>query len=215
MEGIKVTVLGGAILVMGAAGAIASTSCDQTFTFLGLTRGSRPVLWVAEALGGECLYTQLVQVILDDPNAVMVSTDIPSREIGWLKDAMGHFAAEKAQPLEDVQGLWMARGTTWYVKPPKARGDLAIAFTAHVAAGGSNGVSWNKERGLHGVMAPEVGNAKARLVYFYPAGLYFDYTISQAYYLPKSGYLVVFTNQKLLAVGLDTMHGFMVLKVTQ
>jgi hypothetical protein len=203
------------VILLAAGGAAASTSCDQKFTFLGLTRGSRPVVWVAEELGGECLSAQLVQAILDDPNTTTVSTDIPSRQIGWLKEAMANFATEKPQPLQDVQGFWMARGTTWYIKPPQTRSDLASAFTAHVAAGGSNGQTWNKARGLKGVVAPEVGNATARLIYFYPAGLYFDYTISQAFFHPRSGYLIVFTNQKTLAVGLDTMHGFMVLKVAQ
>lgn len=204
-----------ATVLIAAAGAAGSTSCDQKFTFLGLTRGSRPVVWVAEELGGECLSAQLVQAILDDPNTTTISTDIPSRDIGWLKDAIGNFAAEKTQPLEDVQGLWMARGTTWYIKPPKPRSDLPVAFNAHVAAGGSNGLSFNRERGSKDVVIPEVGNAKARLVYYYPAGLYFNYTISQAYFSPRSGFLVLFTRQKTLAVGLDTMHGFMVLKITQ
>ncbi|MBE0534359.1 MAG: hypothetical protein IH624_01730 [Phycisphaerae bacterium] len=214
MESMKTAVVIAAVFGM-SLGAAASTSCDQKFTFLGLTRGSQPILWVAEELGGECLSTQLVQVILDDPNAVTVSTEIPSRQVTWLKDAMKQFATEAARPLDDVQGLWMARGATWYVKPPNPRSDLSLAFSAHVAGGGSNGISWNKERGLKGVVAPEVGNAGARLIYSYPAGLYFNYTISQAYFFPRSGHLVVFTHQKLLAVGLDTMHGFMVLKITQ
>ncbi len=200
-------------LFVAAAGA--STSCDQKFTFLGLTRGSSHVLWVAEELGGECFSAQLVQAVLDDPNSTTIATDIPSRQIAWLKDAIANFAAEKPQPLDNVQGLWIAPGTNWYIKAPQPRNDLKAAFTTHVAVGGSNGSTWNKAQGPKGIVPADVGNAVARLIYFYPSGLYFDYSISQAYYFPRSGHLVVFTNQPLLAVGLDTMHGFMVLKISQ
>jgi len=212
MEGTRAAL---ALIVVLAGGAAASTSCNQKFTFLGLTRGSHHTVWVAEELGGECLSAQLVQVILDEPDTVTVTTDIPSRQTGWLKEAMGNFAVEKAQPMKDNQGLWMAPATTWSVAPPQPRDDLAKAFTDHVVAGGSNGSTWNKARGLKGVVPPQIGNADAKLIYFDPSGLYFDYTISQAFWMPRSGYLVVFTKQKLLAVGLDTMHGFMVLKVSQ
>ncbi|HPD46644.1 MAG TPA: hypothetical protein P5279_08940 [Anaerohalosphaeraceae bacterium] len=215
MEGMKAVVFRILALASVANTALASTSCDQTFTFLGLTRGSQPVLWIAETLGGECYSAQLVQVILSEPNAAMAATDIPSREIAWLKDIMENFATEKALALEATQGRWAVRGMNWHIRPPQARSDLATAFAAHVAAGGSNGSSWNAEQGLRAVITPELGNAKARLIYAYPAGLYFNYDIAQAYYFPRRGLLLVFTRQKMLAVGLDTMHGFMVLKISQ
>jgi len=39
-----------------------------------------------------------------------------------------------------------------------------------------------------------------------------EYPISIAYYFPKSGYMLVLTRRKKLAVGPGTMHGFFMLR---
>ncbi len=62
-------------------------------------------------------------------------------------------------------------------------------------------------------MLPPVDGVRINLVYHYPTGLYINYEINKVYYSPNFGYLLIFTRQPKLAVGLDTMHGFVILKI--
>ncbi|OQA00291.1 MAG: hypothetical protein BWY71_00770 [Planctomycetes bacterium ADurb.Bin412] len=63
------------------------------------------------------------------------------------------------------------------------------------------------------MVLPGFDGLSARLVYFYPAGLYVNYEIDRVYYFPKSRYLLIFTRQPQKAVGLDTMHGFLLFRL--
>jgi hypothetical protein len=94
--------------------------------------------------------------------------------------------------------------------PPPDSAQLKL-FEKEYALGDER--SWNSKHGIQGINTPSVEGLNVRMVYYYPEGLYIDYTISKVYYFPRSGYVLVFTNQPRLASGLDTMHGFLLLKI--
>jgi len=135
------------------------------------------------------------------------------KEWGWLKDGMVHFETEEPVALFERDGKWTTGQAPWYIQAPEYSEELVAAYEAHVRQyNGQNLPAWMKDQGAKAIQEPQVSNMKATVVYAYPSGLYMDYSISSAYYFPKSGYLLVFTKQKRLAVGLDTMHGFLLLR---
>jgi hypothetical protein len=58
-----------------------------------------------------------------------------------------------------------------------------------------------------------IKGTKAVLDYYYPKGFYINYTIDKVYYFPREKVLLVFTQNEKLAAGMDTMHGFMILRI--
>lgn len=194
--------------------AFATTNCKQAFTFLGMTQGTNPTFWITEELSAECDVTYLVQVAIHNSNATLISTEMElDGNCSRLKELMKCFVTETPVELINKNDIWKPGDESWFIKAPTFNQNHIIEFKKHISEGGNNGRSWNDERKLKGVLVPEINSVDARMIYFYPSGLYINYDISKAYYFPKSGYILIFTSQKKLAVGLDTMHGFILLRM--
>ncbi len=204
------------VLLVGKQDLQATTNCDQAFTFLARSKGNNPVFWIAEDVGEECFVSYLLLVTISPSKATLISIDL--RNFGdwdWLKEGTEHLRTELPVELENQNGTWKITQTSEYIKPPPYNSKLSAQFDKHIRKGGSNGVSWNRNHGLKGILLPVIGGAKTKLIYFYPVGLYINYDIAKVYYFPKSGYILIFTHQPKLAVGLDTMHGFLLLKMVK
>lgn len=202
-----------AVYQVSAAPARASTNCSQTFTFLARTKGSNPVFWIAEDLDGQCSRSRLLQVAVAGSKASLFSADLKrQKDWSWLKERVNRFMTEEALELTGRNGVWKSSRAGWSVSPPAADANLAAEFQEHIRRGGSNARTWNKARKTGGAIMPVVNRIKVAPVYYYSDGLYFNYEISRACYFPKSGYILIFTRQKIHAVGLDTMHGFILLR---
>ncbi len=200
----------GVVLAGRAAGA---TNCEQRFALIGRTKGACPTFWIAEDLSGECHQSHLLQVVLAGGRAMLVRSELElQKDWDWLRRDMGRFRTEAPIKLVRVGDTWRTKGVTWYVRGPEEKPSLGRAFDEHIRSGGSGAASWNGKRGAEGVVPPRVDGFDAELVYYYGRGLYVNYDIAQVFYFPETGYLLVFTEQKKRAVGLDTMHGFMLLR---
>jgi len=196
--------------------AAGSTNCTQKFTFLARTRGPNPTFWIAVDLGGECLASRLLQVAIVNGRAMLIQSDLEVQEDwGWLTTAMKRFRTEEPIELVKVEGRWRTKGVKWSVAAPAVNEQLADAFDRHIRAGGDDGKTWNRKMGVRGVVSPVVEGIDAEMLYYHDRGLYVNYDIAKVYYFPKSGYLLMFTEQKRPAVGGDTMHGFMLLRRTK
>jgi hypothetical protein len=99
------------------------------------------------------------------------------------------------------------------VSTPSEETTLNEAFHRHVADGGSDARSFYAAPDAPKRHCPTVKGAAAKPMFFSERGLFFNYTIDSAYFFPRSGFLLVFINQPVKAVGLDTMHGFEVMKI--
>ncbi|UCF17062.1 MAG: hypothetical protein JSW59_06285 [Phycisphaerales bacterium] len=201
------------ILASTTHGILASSNCRQSFTFLARTRGSNPVFWIAEDIGGQCSRSHLHQIICTGSRATLTSSDLELQDDwDWLRRDLGRFMTEEPLKLVRNGRVWKPRQARWLVEPPGPRKDIMAKFDRHIQEGGSNARTWNGRQNHNGILIPELHNITAQMVYYYPGGLYIDYDICDAYYFPKSGYILVFTRQRKAAVGFDTMHGFLLLR---
>ena len=147
---------------------------------------------------------------------MLIQSDLElQKDWQWLATVMKKFRTEKPIELANVEGKWRAKAVKWFVEAPAMNEQLIAAFGKHIMEGGNNGKSWNKKMGRSGIVSPVVNGIEVEMAYYYDSGLYVDYEIKKVYYFARSGYLLAFTGQKRLAVGGDTMHGFLLLRRTK
>ncbi|KPJ59667.1 MAG: hypothetical protein AMJ46_09945 [Latescibacteria bacterium DG_63] len=219
------------LLLAASESSLATTNCQQSFTFLGKSPGTgesaigNPVFWVLEDISGECEATHLIQIAISERGPICVSSNVKKyKDWAWLKEGIGHLQTEAPIELEDHDGTWRCAGVSWTVRTQhsrESRDELNDEFAQHVNSVYERNEVYERNRlfGLAGVGQPMFGGIThkppysfPKLLYAYPGGLYFNYEISKAYYFPGSGYLLVFTHQPMLATGNDTMHGFLLFR---
>jgi len=192
----------------------ATTNCNQSFTFLLATGDHNPGFWIIEDVGGECSYSHLIQISVEDTAVTCVLLSrIGYENWKWLQENAKHVVSQPATELVNQNSVWGIPGQSWHIKSPPRDSTLLDLFQKEYNAGRER--SWNWRCGTKGISVPSVEGKAITLVYYYPEGLYIDYTISSVYYFPYSGYILIFTNQPRMASGLDTMHGFLLLKTAE
>lgn len=196
-------------LSMAASGA---TNGEQTFRLL-FKAGD--AVWIAEDIGGEYEQSVLHQVVTSGEAVADGQTTLKTYgDWAAIESLQAHFRTETGVALQPRPDGGLARpGLTWTLRPPAEDAALTDAFHKHVAAGGSDARSFYGADAPPARHPPVIEGAKAEPLWFSGRGLFCNYTISAAYYFPRSGLLLVFTRQAEHAVGLDTMHGFVLLKI--
>jgi len=209
----------GFLILLGMCGwmalpAGASTQCEQRFQFFFKTYGLNGTFWIGEDLTGECHFSRLLQLTPGEKTATLVTADLTKFGAwDWVEAAAEHLRIEKTEPWKEAEGSWRSADGKIQVTAPPPDAAQRKRFEEHIRQGGDNGCTWNQKYGPAGVVLPGFDGLSARLVYFYPAGLYVNYEIDRVYYFPKSRYLLIFTRQPQKAVGLDTMHGFLLFRL--
>ena len=207
------------VLFVNARTVLATTNCVEVFKFLGLSLGpdSRPVFWISRDTTGECMNSELLQIVIERSGSTVISTYL--EEYGdWtaLREGIRHLETEPPVKVEkNNNGTWMIGESVGQIRVPAKNPDFDELFDQHQNEDFGDGSSWNKKYGVDGISLPLIDGLNTELVVYYPGGLYVNYDISQAFYFQKSGYLLVFTHQPRLAIGLDSMHGFLILRATQ
>jgi len=194
----------------------AATNCNQSFTFLLATADSNSVFWIAEDVGGECWDSRLIQIVLENTKDTAIYSRLGypgSWNWRWLGERIKGVVCQPAIELRNENGMWGVPGLPWRVKVPLPDSALFKLFQEEFNAGRER--SWNMIYGIKGINIPSVEGIDIKLAYYYPEGVYIGYTISKAYYFPQSRYILVFINQPRMASGLDTMHGFLLLKIVK
>jgi hypothetical protein len=199
----------------------AASFVQQRYRFIALTSnwfrpgGFQYVVWIVEDLSGEANSSAILQVVLrEDQAPVLVKTRL--REYGdwqWFLESVGKIESERFKVVWEEQGLFTPEDSGLFVLSPERNVDLMEAFRDSIRIGYSGAYDWNDAMGLGGVDPPRVEGSEWDLVYYYPGGLYIDYEITDVYYFPRPRYLLLFTHQDMLATGMDTMHGFIILKL--
>jgi len=194
--------------------ARASTNGEQDFHFFGK---SGDTIWITEDIAGEYQLSILHQFIVSGDEVVHgVSTANKYAQWQPLTKLTQMLDREEVVTIGLKQdGSHGNAERNWTVSAPPEDPNFVEAFNRHIEAGGSNARTWAQANPSRTVQVPQFENARAQLLYSYGRGLYMNYRIDWACYLPQSKLLVLFTYQPLKAVGLDTMHGFMILRIAE
>ncbi len=188
-----------------------ATFCRQEFEFLA---AGNDMIWIAEDVSGECMSSVLLSLNLRGEGATLGSMYL--KEFGkWgpVKDLLpGMYKAMAVELKRDKQGWLRADKLSWQLGEPKKQCcEVIEQFDEHIRKGASGAESWNRKYGKYDL--PKVKGAKLILDYYYPKGFYINYSIDKAYFFPREKIVLVFTKNEKLAAGMDTMHGFMILKI--
>ncbi len=202
------------ILLTLAGSSSAATMCDQTFHFI--AKGGN-TLWIGEDLDGQCKISYLITIMLSGSDAGMSKCELLDyQEWTRFENAFIYLDTEdEVEFTEESNHNWTDFWIDFQINHPEDNNELFAKFEEHVRKGGSNGKTWNKAMGPKGIVEPTFEDASASLVYAFPEGLYVNYEISDVYYFERSKYLLIFTKNNHAGVGLDTMHGFLIYKVTK
>lgn len=189
---------------------IFTTNCHQTFHFFFFSQGS-PTFWIGEDLSGECDYSRLLQISINESTISVSESELKEyNNWGNILELHSLFNIYKEEPLVLKGNVWENKDLQ--ISPPVFDSLLYKEFNEHIIQGGSNAISWFKLKGNQGIKLPNIEAIKTELLFTYKTGLYINYEISNVYYFPNR-YIVIFTHQPQKAVGLDTMHGFLIFKI--
>ena len=210
------------ILLMVRQDLQAASLGVQTFTFLAKSEENKshphPVFWITEDIGGDYQFSRLLLVTILPSQTILTSVGLRNfREWNLLKESTQQLETELYVELKEHNGNWKPDSALWYIRVPSHSKNLSKQYEKYVAEDNTgDGINWNRKHGLKGVQLPIVGVAQTEQIYFYPVGLYINYDIARIYYFPKSKYILIFTHQNWVrsASGGNTMHGFLLLKLT-
>ena len=190
---------------------ILTSNCTQTFHFFFLSRGEYPVFWIGEDVSGDCDYSQLLNIAIKDSTISFVKSGLLEyNNWGCIPELKSLFNKYDEEIFTKKNNTWQLKGIK--ISPPKYDSILTEEFYEHIRKGGSDASSWIKEKGNKGIILPGIEGIKTELLFYYKIGLYINYDISEAYYLAQN-YILVFTHQPIKAVGMDTMHGFLIFRI--
>jgi hypothetical protein len=200
----------------------AATFVEQSYRFIALTSShpkpgsSQHVVWIVEDRSGEGHSTTLLQIILPEGDSpLLIETAL--KEYGdwqWLTEGAGKLWTERFRVLAKTQRLFSSESGDLIIQPPLPNEAHSSDFREFIRQGHKGAHDWNDARGLDGFDPPRVEGDDWVLAYYYPAGLYINYDITEIYYFERARYLLLFTHQDMLEAGMDTMHGFIILRLS-
>jgi len=188
----------------------ATTFCSQDFSLLALTSSEdKSVFWVEEKVGGDCYYSQIIQIILSKTTEMVLKTPLKDYE-------NNDFFHKMAKRIEaEPYSKFNKEDSIWFLKSLKVKQSLPNkTLLGKFLAMAPYAKEWNKKMGLNGIQQPTFYGLKEKLMYYYPEGLYINYEISDVYLFEDKRYLLVFTHQENSGVGNDTVHGFLIFKIS-
>jgi hypothetical protein len=200
------------------SGVVQATSfCEQTLKLLGVSGTGTVgpcIFWVAEDLSGECGESQLIQVVVQTDQAGLIKSQLGAyQDWGGLGDAVALLDGPDVVPLEKQDLFWQDKDGRIKLTVPDPNQALHERYLKAADTWCSSAREWNTRMGAQGTLCPSVEGRPLELLYAYAAGYYVNYRVKQVLYVPDRALLFVRTEQKQRAVGMDAMHGFMVLRV--
>lgn len=201
------------LVLFSASAALASSMCDQTFTIHGKTKGETSLLFWDEYRGGQCGEWYGCALVLGIPGTPLMTLTADRQT--WVASLLDDLPTEEMERVEASDGVYRINDSVWVEPPPEDT--IFVRKFSGLVSGGSYGDAraWHRMCSSNCEDYPIVHGCVSDVVYAYEGGVYKNYTFKEVLYYPESGYLVVTTDQPLTAVGLDTMHGLLVLKLEQ
>lgn len=193
--------------------AFSTTNCEQTFTFFGVTwdiyNQNKITFWVGEDVSGECMGSHLIQVTVSDTTScIHTAYNVNYANWDWLRHGFSNLSGLTLEKLSNKEGSWSdSAGSLRISAPPSDTLEIRKIYQSSYEA------QWTARHGIEAIKLPQIQEVLTKLIYYYPVGLYVDYKISDAYYIPSQKLLIVFTHQPHLAAGFDSMHGFLIFRI--
>jgi hypothetical protein len=221
--GMKTRLIALLVLIITAEASVASAASfvQQRYRFIALTSSwprsgqSQHVVWIVEDRSGEGYSSMLLQIALQgDDSPVLLQTEL--KDYGdwqWLHEGAGRLRTEQFEALWETQGVFSYDNYALSIQSPEPNEELSEAFRDFIRQGHKGARAWNDAQGTEGFDPPRLQGVEWELAYYYPGGLYIGYEITDAYYFPHPRYLLLFTHQDMLETGMDTMHGFIILRL--
>ena len=209
------------IVLLAHVNSLATSNCRQTIIFRALTNGYFSLshdkecntFWITEDIDGECQWSHLIQISIIQQEICTVESDLYKfGEWEWLTESLKHLSQETPQELSDNSSAWSCSTASFYVKPPLPDSGLLNSFLAARRRGYER--KWIKDHDLEAISMPIFEGAKSELITHYEGGLYIGYRFAKVYYFPPE-YVLIITYQPMMANGLDTLHGFLLFKVSK
>ena len=198
-----------AVCVLLAYRAVASTNCEQKIAILGKTSGDTCQLWFSEQLTGECERFDLKLLLLTPTGATDFSREYTAKEVGIVQGLIAGLGEEIGLDLVDTEGVFRLGKQAMFNLPGY---DSSFQTRFRSIADGSL-ENWNRRCVADCAEYPAFFGATATLVYRHPRGLYKNYKVKSAIYYEHSGWLVLVTDQPMMADGGDSMHGLLVFRI--
>lgn len=199
-------------IILAIVSFFLTTICTQEFSFLGVTGSNIAVFWIIEDVGGECYHSELVQITVDEKSASEYRLSFAKyKQTDLFKKAFNELQVEPQLDLAAGQDSLYNSQEGWsVVSPPKNDSLMARFHALDIQA-----EQWNSNHGEGGTISPTFRNCSASLLSSYDRGLYVNYKIKRAHFIPSHRLLIVFTDQPSRGPGLDMMDGFMIFKITK
>jgi len=197
--------------LFGSSTLISATFCEQKFKVYGKTAGEHSILFWELFVGGECQNWTVNGLFLGNDKDYTMSIQDHNGSI-WLPPFLETVPLEQGVKLADSSGKYFLRDSVFTTPPPDD-----ISFLRHYSAlvneGRGDAAQWYRECPVDCSDYPVFYGVNARLIYAYRDGIYKNYKFKEVLYYPDSGYIVFITDQPRVAMGHDTMHGFLVFKL--
>jgi len=161
---------------------------------------------IVEHVGGECLYTRYVFLAVrdDGTSATVLGTEYRDTSIA---DAV--LGSVRAKPIRAGES---ARAFADGLSAPVEEASFRSAYMSFEPYPAPSPELWNATMGRSGIASPTSREGPLEIVYWWPAGLYFGYTVEAVHLLDEKGTALVITSNGAPGRGADTRHGFLVVR---
>jgi hypothetical protein len=196
-----------AVFFPGKSAALpVSSNCTQEYDFI-LKTENLAHFWIKENLYGECGQSTLIQIMHTSDERIMINRTALATFDSWAWTQA--FTRSVAHASAQELGTQRIGGIS--VRSPDRNDRL---YNNYKAKGHISPSEWNLEKGVQGIDNPKVtGVASLTLLYHSPDGLYFNYRIKKAFLFKDSDYLLLFTENKIMALGNNTTHGYLLYRI--
>ncbi len=207
--------------------AFATTPCHSDFTFIAAVAGNDKEIWIGQRSGLEqfdqCSGLDLHQIAVRDSDVVALTSALslntwepgPKRDAAWewLLSAREHVRTAAVDSMRESSGIWADSSGALRISAPPRDSLLGAKMSHDYIDEGQEWRAWCAAQGGRCCQLPSCDGGSLRLLYAYPWGLYFDYRIAGAYYVPRWHVLCVLTETGAQVCYETTMNWFFVFKV--
>ncbi len=201
-----------AIFLLFSSATPPTGGCTQEFRFFFKSQHDE-AFWIGENRYGECGESHLIQVFLNQQGTPHQTKFTELKEFDnwhWVETAQEKVKTEEVIAIKSYDGHINFPITDISLTAPPP--NQPLQYQRQEKYRNDCAKNWNSNMGKEGIDMPIFKGIKPELLYYYKDGIYFNYTVEEAYLFPISRYLLVFTKSEQKCSGDNTMHGFMLFK---
>ena len=163
-------------------------------------------------MSGECYSSKLIQISISDTSVEQIESAFKEyKSTDKLKNAFTEFNQFQVIELNKMKdSLFNLSGINFSIKETYSDTSKFTDYLKEKVEKYYRAIPHNPDSY---VIPPQFSGVKAQLKYYYKSGLYINYKIDGAMFVPYRKLLIVFTKQSMIASGGDSIHGFMIFQL--